>query len=159
MQQPLLLQPAEATYYWDASIRAEGAFDRLHPRVKFCLWHLRWRSEFQMDAAASGRSPNATGLPDGYELFNIKTALAPRDCAREALGQLLGHAYWPGSPDFNAVDRRSVAARQRDARISRWSTRAFRNTGELPASTRCDTIVLTREARAIPVTPLLATPA
>jgi hypothetical protein len=42
-------------------------------------------------------------LPDGYELFEIKTALAPRDCVREALSQLLEYAYWPGSPDFNAL--------------------------------------------------------
>jgi hypothetical protein len=42
-------------------------------------------------------------LPTGYELFEIKTALAPRDCVREALGQLLEYAYWPGSPDFHAL--------------------------------------------------------
>jgi hypothetical protein len=42
-------------------------------------------------------------LPDGYELFEIKTALAPRDCVREALSQLLEYAYWPGSPKFNAL--------------------------------------------------------
>lgn len=42
-------------------------------------------------------------LPDSYELFEIKTALAPRDCVREALGQLLEYAYWPGSPHFNAL--------------------------------------------------------
>ena len=43
-------------------------------------------------------------LPDdGYELFEIKTALAPRDCIREALGQLFEYAYWPGSPDFTAL--------------------------------------------------------
>lgn len=42
-------------------------------------------------------------LAEGYELFEIKTALAPRDCVREALGQLLEYAYWPGSPEFNAL--------------------------------------------------------
>lgn len=42
-------------------------------------------------------------LPDSYELFEIKTALAPRDCVREALSQLLEYAYWPGSPDFGAL--------------------------------------------------------
>lgn len=42
-------------------------------------------------------------LLDGYELFEIKTALAPRDCVREALGQILEYAYWPGSPDFKAL--------------------------------------------------------
>ena len=42
-------------------------------------------------------------LPGSYELFEIKTALAPRDCVRQALGQLLEYAYWPGSPDFSAL--------------------------------------------------------
>jgi hypothetical protein len=42
-------------------------------------------------------------LRDGYELFEIKTALAPRDCIRQALGQLLEYAYWPGSPDCSAL--------------------------------------------------------
>ena len=40
---------------------------------------------------------------DSYELFEIKTALAPRDCVRQALGQLLEYAYWPGSPLFAAL--------------------------------------------------------
>jgi len=55
-------------------------------------------------ATSSGRPADIiVSLPDGYELFEIKTALAPRDCIREALGQLLEYAYWPGSPDFNAL--------------------------------------------------------
>ena len=55
-------------------------------------------------ATSSGRPADIiVSLPDGYELFEIKTALAPRDCVREALGQLLEYAYWPGSPDFNSL--------------------------------------------------------
>jgi hypothetical protein len=55
-------------------------------------------------ATSSGRPADIiVSLPDGYELFEIKTALAPRDCIREVLGQLLEYAYWPGSPDFNAL--------------------------------------------------------
>jgi hypothetical protein len=55
-------------------------------------------------ATSSGRPADIiVSLPDGYELFEIKTALAPRDCVREAMGQLLEYAYWPGSPDFNAL--------------------------------------------------------
>lgn len=42
-------------------------------------------------------------LPDGYELFEIKTALEPIDCVQEALGQLLEYAYWPGSPAVRAL--------------------------------------------------------
>jgi hypothetical protein len=29
--------------------------------------------------------------------YEIKTALSPRGCLREALGQLLEYAYWPGA--------------------------------------------------------------
>lgn len=53
---------------------------------------------------ASGRPADIlVRLPDGYELFEIKTALAPRDCVRQALGQLLEYAYWPGSPDIKSL--------------------------------------------------------
>lgn len=53
---------------------------------------------------SSGRPADImVSLPDGYELFEIKTALAPRDCVREAFGQLLEYAYWPGSPGFKAL--------------------------------------------------------
>jgi hypothetical protein len=34
--------------------------------------------------------------PDEYWYYEIKTALSPRACMREALGQLLEYAYWPG---------------------------------------------------------------
>jgi hypothetical protein len=56
------------------------------------------------ETTSSGRPADViVCLPDGYELFEIKTALAPRDCVREALGQLLEYAYWPGSPNFKAL--------------------------------------------------------
>jgi hypothetical protein len=35
--------------------------------------------------------------PDEYWYYEIKTALSPRACMREALGQLLEYAYWPGA--------------------------------------------------------------
>ena len=55
-------------------------------------------------ATSSGRPADIiVELADGYELFEIKTALAARDCVRQALGQLLEYAYWPGSPDFKAL--------------------------------------------------------
>ena len=55
-------------------------------------------------ATSSGRPADIiVRLEDGYEIFEIKTALAARDCVRQALGQLLEYAYWPGSPDFKAL--------------------------------------------------------
>lgn len=55
--------------------------------------------------------PMASGRPadivvqknDRYDVYEIKTALAPRDCVRQALGQLLEYAYWPGSPDCETI--------------------------------------------------------
>jgi hypothetical protein len=52
---------------------------------------------------SSGSADIIVRLPEGYELFEIKTALAARDCVRQALSQLLEYAYWPGSPDFSAL--------------------------------------------------------
>jgi hypothetical protein len=43
-------------------------------------------------------------LPDrSVEMYEIKTALSPRDCVRQALGQLLEYAYWPGGPTCQSV--------------------------------------------------------
>ena len=76
-------------------------------------------------------------LLDGYELFEIKTALAPRDCVRDALGQLLEYAYWPGSPGFNALW--VVGQSQIDSETQKHLDglrERFRNTGDgnMPSS-------------------------
>jgi hypothetical protein len=56
------------------------------------------------EQACSGRPADVVlRLRSSYELFEIRTALAPRDCVRQALGQLLEYAYWPGSPDYSAL--------------------------------------------------------
>ena len=36
---------------------------------------------------------------DGYWFYEIKTAHSPRACIREALGQLLEYAFWPGAQE------------------------------------------------------------
>jgi hypothetical protein len=63
------------------------------------------RDKVSCEGTTSSRRPAdiIVSLPGGYALYEIKTALAPRDCVREAMGQLLEYAYWPGSPDFNAL--------------------------------------------------------
>jgi len=37
--------------------------------------------------------------PDEYWFYEIKTALSPRACIREAVGQLLEYSFWPGSQE------------------------------------------------------------
>ena len=34
--------------------------------------------------------------PNGYWFYEIKTSVSPRACIREAIGQLLEYAFWPG---------------------------------------------------------------
>ena len=41
--------------------------------------------------------------PDEYWYYEIKTALSPRACMREALGQLLEYAYWPGTREASRL--------------------------------------------------------
>lgn len=38
-----------------------------------------------------------------FDLYEIKTAFQPKDCVRQALGQLLEYAYWPGGPEFRRL--------------------------------------------------------
>lgn len=85
---------------------------------------------------SSGRPADIiVSLPDCYELFEIKTALAPRDRVREALGQLLEYAYWPGSPDFSALWIVGPSPIDSEAQeLSGGSARAFWNTNRLPTS-------------------------
>ena len=37
--------------------------------------------------------------PNGYWFYEIKTSVSPRACIREAIGQLLEYAFWPGSQE------------------------------------------------------------
>ena len=41
--------------------------------------------------------------PNGYWFYEIKTFLEPRACIREAIGQLLEYAFWPGSQEAHRL--------------------------------------------------------
>lgn len=41
--------------------------------------------------------------PDEYWYYEIKTAISPRACLRQALGQLLEYAYWPGAREASRL--------------------------------------------------------
>ena len=50
-------------------------------------------------ATATGSVDVVVRQPDGdYSFFEIKTATTARGCVREAIGQLLEYAFWPGGP-------------------------------------------------------------
>jgi hypothetical protein len=38
-------------------------------------------------------------MKNGYWFYEIKTALTPRACLREAIGQLLEYGFWPGAQE------------------------------------------------------------
>jgi hypothetical protein len=40
---------------------------------------------------------------DQYCFYEIKTCQSPRECIRDAVGQLLEYAFWPGAPDVSRL--------------------------------------------------------
>jgi hypothetical protein len=54
--------------------------------------------------SSSGR-PADLVVKDGdqFKIFEIKTSSSPRDCIRQALGQILEYSYWPGSPNYSEL--------------------------------------------------------
>lgn len=40
---------------------------------------------------------------DSYHIYELKTDKSPRECVRQALGQIMEYAYWPGSPPVSAL--------------------------------------------------------
>jgi hypothetical protein len=54
--------------------------------------------------SSSGR-PADLVVKDGdqFKIFEIKTSSSPRDCIRQALGQILEYSYWPGSPKYSEL--------------------------------------------------------
>jgi hypothetical protein len=82
---------------------------RVHMDLQSQLYELMVKRHGRENVAAEQLTPSgrpadlvvATG--EEYEIYEIKTALSPRDCVRQALGQLLEYAYWPGSPSYRAL--------------------------------------------------------
>jgi hypothetical protein len=50
-----------------------------------------------------GRVDVAVPRGKAYWFYEIKTADSPRECLREALGQLLEYAFWPGTPEVTRL--------------------------------------------------------
>jgi hypothetical protein len=40
---------------------------------------------------------------EGYEIYELKTSDSPRECIRQAIGQLLEYSYWPNSPEYKKL--------------------------------------------------------
>ncbi len=55
-------------------------------------------------AMASGMPADlVANPPGGLVIFEVKTSKTPRECVREALGQLLEYGYWPGSKEVKRL--------------------------------------------------------
>lgn len=82
---------------------------RLHAAMQQCLYK-DLVARYGKDRVAA-EQVTASGCPAdivverdyGIEVYEIKTAPEPRDCVRQALGQLLEYGYWPGSPPCLAL--------------------------------------------------------
>jgi hypothetical protein len=70
-------------------------------------------------AMSSGRPADiVVRQPDGFLVFEIKTAVSPRACVRQALGQLLEYSYWPGSA--NCAGLKIVGQTSMDTRTQEY---------------------------------------
>ena len=52
---------------------------------------------------------------DGYWFYEIKTGVSPRACLREAVGQLLEYAFWPGAQEATRLIVVGETAMDKDA--------------------------------------------
>lgn len=52
---------------------------------------------------------------DGYWFYEIKTGHSPRACLREAVGQLLEYAFWPGAQEATRLIVVGETAMDKDA--------------------------------------------
>jgi hypothetical protein len=54
-------------------------------------------------AISETRADVVVRINQEYWFFEIKTPGSPRHCIREAVGQLLEYAYWPGAPEVTRL--------------------------------------------------------
>lgn len=74
-----------------------------HNEMQKALYH---RLVLQYGGNVTFENPSGVGTrvdlvvqrENGYWFYEIKTAQSPRACLREAIGQLLEYAFWPGAP-------------------------------------------------------------
>jgi len=87
------------------------------------------------EAAAGGGSIDALVLFENTRtLFEIKTAATARGCVREAMGQLLDYACWPGAPEPSSlVIVGEPEADQQTTKYLEYLSRGF----PVPISYRC----------------------
>lgn len=87
------------------SAQGETSVSHVHVEMQNALY-IELLNEYCEDNVAA-ENPMAVGnpadlvvsTPDGYAIYEIKTSLLPRQCIRQAIGQLLEYAYWLRSPE------------------------------------------------------------
>ncbi len=70
----------------------------------------------------------------GLEIYEIKTSLIPRECVRQALGQLFEYGCWPGSDPLAQLW--IVGPKDIDEMTSKY-LRSLRSTYDLPLNYLC----------------------
>jgi hypothetical protein len=78
----------------------------------------RYGAENVCREVGSGIGNNSVDLvvrrPEGFWFYDVKTFPSPRACMREAIGQLLEYAFWPGCQEASRLIVVGEAAPQRD---------------------------------------------
>jgi len=102
---------APRAWQTEADRRAtEPAKVRLHHKqmqsdlyVRLVAEHGRERVATEHAMASGMPADLIANPPGGLVIFEVKTAKTPRECVREAIGQLLEYGYWPGSKNVKGL--------------------------------------------------------
>jgi hypothetical protein len=70
----------------------------------------------------------------GLEVYEIKTSLLPRQCIRQAIGQLLEYGYWPGS---DVISRLWVVGPRKIDNTASWYIESLNSRFFLPLGYVC----------------------
>lgn len=85
--------------------RRELEINLRHNRLQEELYHRLVEKYGKENVSAEQPTGGGTSIDlvvrheDEYYFYEIKTAISPRACIREALGQILEYSYWPGAKE------------------------------------------------------------
>ena len=118
---------------WAVATYAQSQFDvsLRHNVLQQCIYK-RLESQFGADNVGTenpsgiGRLDLVVRRPEGYWFYEIKTADSPRACIREAIGQLLEYAFWPGGQEACRLIVLGESAIDREGKeYLRWLRKRF----------------------------------
>ena len=85
----------------DVNLRHNPLQEALY--IRLVKKHGRENVDYESPTGMGTRVDVVVNQPDGDWFYEIKTSPEPRECIREAIGQLLEYSFWPGSQEASRL--------------------------------------------------------